>query len=140
VLLSSHQIAEVERVADQIAIVHQGKIRLNTSLSDLREEVHEVTFTLSDPLSAIPFLNGPVEVLSQQQVGRQVRWVTRGFDAAAHQAVATHPGIQSIRSRPATLDEIFVACTRGEAPEPAEHEPLLKSNVEGSDTTGRQAS
>ena len=29
-------------------------------------------------LGAIPFLNGPVEVLSQQQEGRQVRWITRG--------------------------------------------------------------
>ncbi len=27
VLLSSHQIAEVERVADWVAILHQGKLR-----------------------------------------------------------------------------------------------------------------
>lgn len=140
VLLSSHQIAEVERVADQIAIVHQGKIRLNALLGDLRDEVHEVTFSLVDPLSAIPFLNGPVEVLSQQQEGRQVRWITRGFDNVAQQAVAAHPGIQSIRSRPATLDEIFIACTRGKVPNPADHEPLLKSDAEGNEATGRQAS
>ena len=140
VLLSSHQIAEVERVADQIAIVHQGKIRLNASLGDLRDELHEVTFTLGDPLGAIPFLHGPVEVLSQQQEGRQVRWVTRGFDAVAQQLVAAHPGIQNIRSRPATLDEIFVACTRGSVPKAAESEPLLRSNVDGNDATGRQAS
>jgi ABC-2 type transport system ATP-binding protein len=140
VLLSSHQIAEVERVADQIAIVHQGKIRLNSRLGDLRDEVHEVTFTLADPLGAIPFMTGPLEVLSQQQVGRQVRWVTRGMDAVAHQALAGHAGVQNIRSRPATLDEIFVACTRGEAPKAAESEPLLRSSVEGQDSIDRQAS
>ena len=140
VLLSSHQIVEVERVADQIAIVHQGKVRLSAPLSDLRDEVHEVTFTLADPLGAIPFLDEPIEILSQQQEGRQVRWITRGMHAVAQQSLAAHLGIQNIRSRPATLDEIFVACTRGEVPKAAESEPLLRSSVEGRDSSDRQAS
>ena len=135
-MLSSHQIAEVERVADQIAIVHQGKVRLSAHLGDLRDEVQEVTFTLADPLGAIPYISGPVEILSQQQEGRQVRWITRGLDADSHLALAGHMGIQNVRSRPATLDEIFVACTRGQVPKAAESEPLLNSK----DSIDRQAS
>src|SRR6056297_250464 len=39
VFLSSHQINEVERVADWVAIMHQGKIRLMQPLVELKEAV-----------------------------------------------------------------------------------------------------
>jgi ABC-2 type transport system ATP-binding protein len=129
VLLSSHQIAEVERVADQIAIVHQGKIRLNAKLGDLRDDVSEVTFSMADPLAAIPYID-TAEILSQQRDGRQVRWIVRGFSDNEREFVSAWPGVTSLRSRPATLDELFVACTRGQSPKPAESEPLLGNNVD----------
>jgi len=36
VFFSSHQIAEVERIADQVCILHQGRLALDTSLDDIR--------------------------------------------------------------------------------------------------------
>ena len=141
VLLSSHQISEVERVADQVAILHQGRVRLTSPLSDLREEVCEVTFALDDPLSAIPVLNASSEVLSQEQKGRQIRWIVRGFDESQRAGVQSWPGVQSVRSRPATLDELFVACTRGIAPSAAEVETMLgASHIEKNGSVDRQAS
>lgn len=138
VLLSSHQISEVERVADQVAVLHQGRVRLTAPLSDLREDVSEVTYSLSDTLTAIPVISDTVEILSHQQDGRQVRWIARGLDQTQLDAMAAWPGVSSLRSRPATLDEIFVACTRGKGLRPAENEPLLGSpSVDRSD---RQAS
>jgi ABC-2 type transport system ATP-binding protein len=116
VLLSSHQISEVERVADYIAIIHQGKVRLTALLSDLRDQVFEVTVGVADPLAAMPEIGGTAEILSEQRMGRQLRWVVRGFDPTQERAISEWPGVQSVRSRPATLEELFVACTRGIAP------------------------
>ncbi|XZE46029.1 ABC transporter ATP-binding protein [Pirellulaceae bacterium SH467] len=113
VLLSSHQISEVERVADYIAILHQGRVRLVSDLASLRENVSEVTLSVNDPLTTLPLLSEPAEVLSEQKTGRQIRWVVRGWNDTLQQAVAGWPGVLSVRSRPATLEEVFVACTRG---------------------------
>ena len=43
VLLSSHQISEIERVADRMAIIDDGRARLHGSLTELRDEVQEIT-------------------------------------------------------------------------------------------------
>ena len=43
VLISSHDIAEVDRLADRIIIIHAGAIRLNERVADLRAECTPVT-------------------------------------------------------------------------------------------------
>ena len=48
VFLSSHQIVEVERVADIVAILHQGRLMLVERLDDLKAQVRELTFTMSN--------------------------------------------------------------------------------------------
>ena len=70
VLLSSHQISEVERVADEVAILHDGKFCIQESLSVLRETVHEITVNLEDPLTEIPQFEPPAQVLREQCEGR----------------------------------------------------------------------
>ena len=113
VLISSHQISEVERVADMVAIIHQGKVRLMDSMLRLKETVSEVTISLDDPLIALPRIVGNVEVLSEQSSGRQRRMVVRGFDQECRELLESRPGVLSIRTRPASLEEVFIACTRG---------------------------
>lgn len=141
VFISSHQISEVERVADHVAILHQGRVRMTASLNNLRDEVCEVTFGMDDPLSAIPVLSAAAEVLSQEQKGRQIRWIVRGFDAPHRKEIEAWPGVHSVRSRPATLDEIFVACTRGITPSLADPDSMLgASRTAQPDSIDRQAS
>lgn len=120
VLISSHQISEVERVADMVAILHQGKVRLMDSMLNLRESISEVTVNLDDPLIALPRLGGETEVLSEQSAGRQRRMVVRGFDPSSQESLQSRPGVISIRSRPASLEEVFIACTRGVVTVPTE--------------------
>jgi ABC-2 type transport system ATP-binding protein len=56
VFLSSHQIAEVERVADTVAILHQGRLVLVERLDELKERVRELTFTTDN--GALPAMPG----------------------------------------------------------------------------------
>ncbi len=113
VLLSSHQIAEVERVADTVAILHQGRFRVVDSLANLRETVSEVTVSLDDPLVQLPLLPPPVEVMSDQLEGRQRRLIVRGASEEHLQLWRARPGVIGVRTRSATLDELFAACIRG---------------------------
>jgi len=112
VLLSSHQIAEVERVADQVAILRQGKFCLIQPLSQLKESVSLVTISLADPLIALPPIEGPAEVLSEQASGRQRQWIVMGLTSEHQGQIEQHPGVSGVQARSATLDEIFVACMR----------------------------
>ncbi len=113
VFLSSHQIAEVERVADTIGILHQGKLQLVGNLSELRDSISEVTIKLDDPLVLLASPEQPAEVLSEQTSGRQRRMIVRNFCEEAKQALAKSFGVLDVTCRPASLEELFVACTRG---------------------------
>jgi ABC-2 type transport system ATP-binding protein len=42
VFFSSHQIAEIERVADQVCILHAGRLVLDSSLDDLRQSYRRI--------------------------------------------------------------------------------------------------
>ena len=48
VLLSSHQIGEVERVADIVAILRAGKLLLVERLETLKDQIRELNITLAD--------------------------------------------------------------------------------------------
>jgi ABC-2 type transport system ATP-binding protein len=120
VFLSSHQIVEVERVADVVAILHKGKLLTVERLDQLKGRIRELTVTLddgSDPnaLPALARLNG--QILSRRVKGRQwqalVEDMPDGFDSSLRE----HAEIHSVEVRSPSLEEIFVAyMERGCAP------------------------
>ena len=124
VLLSSHQIVEVERVADHIAILRQGQFCLSRPLGELKESVSLVTVSLVDPLVVLPSIDGAAEVLSEQASGRQRQWIVKGFSGELQQRLEQHPGVVSVQARSATLDELFAACARPRPPVVSENEAL----------------
>ena len=116
VFLSSHQITEVERVADRVAILHKGELRWCGSLTQLRESVSEVTISCNDPLVTLPNLSSQMNVLREESDGRQHRWFVENLTPEAISILEKSFGVVSVRSRPATLEELFIACTRGTSP------------------------
>ena len=114
VFLSSHQISEVERVADTIAILHHGRIVLTGSLNDIRESVSQLIIDVDDPLRAMPILSPPSTVLTEESAGGQRKLYVRDLHPASIANLREHPGVIDVRHRLATLEEIFVACTSGE--------------------------
>ena len=113
VLLSSHQMNEIERVTDRLAIIHEGKVGLEGPLAELRDEIFEMTFSVDDPLAELPVSESPVDVVREQKSGRQVRWIIRGSNAEIENEISQWPGVHSVRRKAATLEELFIACTRG---------------------------
>lgn len=106
VLLSSHQIGEVERVADMVALLKKGRLVLFQPLDDLKQQVRELTVTLRNgaPLSAIV----PGEVLSRRQQDRQCRFLVQHLDESRLESLRASDEVREIEVRAPSLEEIYV--------------------------------
>jgi len=129
VFLSSHQIGEVERVADIVAIMRHGKLLLVERLDELKSQIRELTVTLKDGAAAPPEVSG--EVLRQRHKARQWQLLVRGLSNEQSHALSANPAVADIDVRHPNLEEIFIAYMRaGEQPKasrdrsPAEEAPL----------------
>ncbi|MFG0290560.1 MAG: ABC transporter ATP-binding protein [Rhodopirellula sp. JB044] len=107
VLLSSHQINEVERVADVVAILHAGKLRLVQPLEVLKHQTRIVTATMDD---AEVYCEPPCgKVLSEEINGRQRRWVVSQLSDDWRSKFGSEGGVRTVNEVMPTLEEIFVA-------------------------------
>jgi ABC-2 type transport system ATP-binding protein len=107
VLLSSHQIGEVERVADIVAIIRRGELMLVERLDQLKEQTRELTVTLEDGAAALPELQA--EILSQRRKLRQWQVLVQRMANGQLTALRSHPAVQAVEVRPPSLEDIFVA-------------------------------
>ncbi len=115
VLLSSHQIAEVERVADIVAILRGGRMILCEPLDVLKTRVCEVVVTLNDIETAPPELPAAARLLTAQRHDRIWRLYIRDLDESGKIALAGDPNHAVVDIRQPTLEEIFVACMTAKA-------------------------
>ncbi|KAA1261373.1 ABC transporter ATP-binding protein YtrB [Rubripirellula obstinata] len=118
VFLSSHQISEVERVADTIAILHDGKIRVCEPLDQLKGSMTEITISVEDPLVATPSFPEPAEILCETTSGRERQIIVKHFDAAMIEGIESSQSVVGVRVRAMSLEEIFIAYTRGSITSP----------------------
>ena len=118
VLLSSHQMTEVERVADKIAIIRGGKLVLFESLDVLKNHVHEVVVTLDAVETIPPELPAGAKLLGAQRQDRQWQLLIRDLDEPGRIALAADPMHRDVEVRTPSLEQIFVVCmkTRDETP------------------------
>lgn len=107
VLLSSHQIHEVERVADMVAILRHGKLLLCERLDKLKDEINELTVTLAEGFAQPPEVVG--EVLRQSRRARQWQILTRGVQPPDIESLQVHETVAEIAVRRPNLEEIFTA-------------------------------
>lgn len=112
VLFSSHQIGQVERAADHVAILHRGNLMLKGSLEDLKaeEKIIEATFDGDAPRFAELDANPNVRRVMRQ--GRLIRaYVTGAGDGAVAAITAASP--TSMRILNQNLEDIFLAAVGG---------------------------
>jgi ABC-2 type transport system ATP-binding protein len=122
VLLSSHLIGEVERVADIVAIVRDGQVMMVEPLDALKRSTREVTVTMQGAATAPPDMPGLV--LRSERRGRQWQILVRGLaDEAQLDQLNNRDGVVAVESRTPSLEEIFVGYMRADRPLPPEPQP-----------------
>ena len=107
VLLSSHQISEVERVADWVAILHAGQLKIVQPLETLKTTASIVTATLDNPAATAALPRG--QVLTESRNGTQIRWVVLDLADDWQSDYESDSGVMNLDARKPTLEEIFVA-------------------------------
>jgi len=114
VLFSSHQIGQVERAADHVAIMHKGKVVLAGDVEELRagEKVVEATFDRDAP--EISGLAGDPHVRHVMRQGRILRaYIRNGGDGIANLIGSAKPA--SLRVLNQNLEDIFLAAVGDES-------------------------
>jgi ABC-2 type transport system ATP-binding protein len=119
VLLSSHLLDEVEKVADYVAIIDRGQIVLQGSIADLQAESEQsVLVSTSDESQAMAVLVLDAAVCAAERTKEGIRVTLRpGFDAAAATGEITRrlveAGVEVRRVEPvrASLEQRFLEIT-----------------------------
>ncbi len=112
VLVSSHHLAEVDRVADRVVIVDRGQARLEAGLDDLRMRVRQVRIVLDADSSAVLGLRSEPGVLAVDQAGRVVTLLVDGSAELVIDRARRFASAASIEILPATLRDLFLGLTR----------------------------
>ncbi len=104
VLVSSHNLRELEDVCDHVGIMHKGEIIIERSLSDLQGSVCKIQVAFQ---AEMPQLPENFEVLHMSNTGRVYTLIVKGNPAEAKaQLEKMHPMLIDIL--PLTLEEIFI--------------------------------
>jgi ABC-2 type transport system ATP-binding protein len=112
VFLSSHQIGEVERVADIVAILRKGKLALVEPLDTLKADVRQLTVTLREGVSSPPVLFD--KIFSQRWKPRQWQALVRGATDQRLAELRSHESVEGVEVHAPSLEDIFVATMQEE--------------------------
>ncbi|MCI9378932.1 MAG: ABC transporter ATP-binding protein [Eubacterium sp.] len=104
VIVSSHNLRELEDVCDHVGIMHKGKVMIERSLSDLQGSVCKIQVAFQ---AEMPKLPEGFDVLHMSNTGRVYTMIVKGDPAEAKvQLEKMHPMLIDIL--PLTLEEIFI--------------------------------
>ncbi|MBE6908150.1 MAG: ABC transporter ATP-binding protein [Ruminococcaceae bacterium] len=106
VLVSSHNLRELEDVCDHVGIMNKGKVLLERSLSELQDNTVKIQIVFSGEPPAIAGTEG-FHVLHESAVGRVHTIIFRGAQHELEERLAAYQPI-FMEAVPLTLEEIFI--------------------------------
>ena len=105
VLLSSHNLRELEDVCDHVGIMDKGKVLLERTLSDLQDTT--VKLQVAYKTAEEPTLPAELQILHHSRVGRVHTYIMRGnSEEICRRMQITDPVL--LEAIPLTLAEIFI--------------------------------
>ena len=103
VLVSSHNLRELEDVCDSVGIMNKGKIMIERSLDELQENIVKIQLALPDGES----LPEGLDILHKSNTGRLQSLIMHGTqEEITEKLQSSHPLF--IDAVPLTLEEIFI--------------------------------
>ena len=105
VLISSHNLREVEDICDHVGILHKGEIMLERDLDDLKADVHKIQVAFQEE-GFNPEASG-LDVLHQEKRGSVFLLIVRGNETDISAEMKKHRPLVYDRL-PLTLEEIFI--------------------------------
>ncbi len=106
VLVSSHNLRELEDVCDHVGIMNKGKIMIERSLSELQGNISKIQVAC---VTGMPKLPKEFPVLHMSNTGRVYTLIVKGDPKEAVNAITVEGGQMNVVDiLPLTLEEIFI--------------------------------
>ena len=106
VLVSSHNLRELEDVCDHVGIMDRGRVMVERSLSELQENISKIQVACQ---SGMPKLPPGYTVLHMSNTGRVYTMIVKGDPKSAAGAIMTETDhVAIVDVLPLTLEEIFI--------------------------------
>ena len=104
VLVSSHNLRELEDVCDHVGIMNRGKVVLERSLSELQDNMVKLQVVFKEDMTEVP---SDIPMLHDSVMGRVHTMIVRMCPEAAVKCVSKYEPLL-VEAVPLTLEEIFV--------------------------------
>lgn len=106
VLISSHNLRELEDVCDHVGIIHEGKIMIERDLDHMKSDIHkiQIAFENTEKNFSLP---DSVTMLKEEFVGRVKTLILKGEKELIREVLMEYKPI-FIEFIPLTLEEIFI--------------------------------
>ena len=106
VLVSSHNLRELEDVCDHVGIMNHGKVIIERSLNELQGNISKIQVACQ---TGMPKLPNEFEVLHMSNTGRVYTMIVKGNPKLAVEAIQTeNNSVAIVDALPLTLEEIFI--------------------------------
>lgn len=109
ILISSHGISEVERIATHVGLIAQGKILFSGPLDAVKARFTQLFFRSAEDNPDPPGLG---LVLHRHRLGKQVELLIQDAPADAAARVAALPGATDVEATVPGLEDIYAAVMR----------------------------
>lgn len=104
ILISSHNLRELEEVCDHVGIMHQGRIQVERSLKELQGSVCKIQTAFQQ---GAPMLPEQVHLLHMSNIGRVYTMIVKG-DSSRAKAELEKLNPLFVDILPLSLEEIFI--------------------------------
>ncbi len=105
VLVSSHNLRELEDVCDHVGILHAGQLMLQKALDDLKSDTHKIQVAFDGPFP--DKLAYEFDILAKQMVGKVYTIIVRCDRSSVLEKIEKyHPILLDVV--PLTLEEVFI--------------------------------
>jgi ABC-2 type transport system ATP-binding protein len=117
VVYASHLVHDIERVADRVAVLDGGRLRLHASLEEVKGRIRRVTAVFESDAPSSARVEGAIDIRGD---GRVLTIVAEGANGDLEQQMRSL-GARQVDCAPLSLEEILVALLRGEGAKEADH-------------------
>jgi ABC-2 type transport system ATP-binding protein len=114
ILISSHDLAEIETFASHIGFLQSGRLKFSEEMSSLSSRFREIEVSVESLTDASPPTAWPENWMHPESAAGVVRFVDSHFDAEHTPAEIRKMirGVRNISTNPMPLRSIFVTLTR----------------------------
>lgn len=115
VLMSSHNLSDVQRIADHVGLIHEGRLVIQCPTEELVQSTKRLRLVVPDGAPGAP---PPGGTIYSRRDGREWTLTVRDFDHAAAEQLRATVGSTHLAVEDVTLDDIFKDFVRGQESAP----------------------